>query len=112
MFGADALYVPGPGKHSYLQGLSGASPKRRALDEVEIAESPEWLSNMIGVASAPARSEPYQPGTQLVVSLPISAIFVDPKHLLDPEDVDLLDGSIGVLGLRTAYHGDAEGKQR
>ena len=92
--------VLGPGSRM-SSGAECCFAEGRALGDVQIATSPEWLSNMIGVASAPARSNPYQPGTQVVVSLPITAIFVDPKHHVDPEDVDLVDGSIGVLGLRT-----------
>ena len=91
--------VLGPGSRM-SSGAECCFAEGRALGDVQIATSPEWLSNMIGVASAPARSNPYQPGTQVVVSLPITAIFVDPKHHVDPEDVDLVDGSIGVLGLR------------
>jgi len=99
VFGAGA-YVLGPGSVGPA-GKIYRFAEARALGDVEIATSPEWLSNMIGVASAPARPNPYPAGSQAVVSLPISAIFVDPKHPVDPEDVDLVDGSICVLGLHT-----------
>ena len=96
----EGSYLLGPGSRM-SPGAECRFAEGRALGDVEIATSPEWLSNMIGVASAPARSNPYPAGSQAVVSLLISAIFVDPKHPVDPEDVDLVDGSIGVLGLRT-----------
>ncbi|HEX4055071.1 MAG TPA: bifunctional DNA primase/polymerase [Tepidisphaeraceae bacterium] len=99
VFGSGA-YVLGPGSVSPA-GKKYCFAKDRGVSDVKIAKGPAWLSDMIGVALAPARSNTYPAGSRAVISLPISAIFVAPKHHVDPEDVDLLDGSIGVLGLRT-----------
>ena len=96
----DGSYVLGPGC-ILSSGAKCRFSEGRALGEVEIARSPKWSSNTISAAPAPASTEPYPPGTQVVVSLPISAIFVNPTHPLDPDDVQLLDSSIGVLGLHT-----------